>query len=785
MDLELTSHREDGMLMGFASARRWCGAGSMTNESDTVVSTRPEADTEIVDVKLAHAEFARRGSQLGSYQLLQQIGSGRAGRVFRAHDKALDRQVAIKLIYPDLFMGNATAVERFLREARLTARIQHENVVRVFGLDADRTGSPFLVMELLEGRTLQAALKAREAFPVSRIVSVGAQVLSALSAAHEHLVHRDLKPSDVFLTPTSDGEDHVTVLDFGVAKAIRDATNELTQKFRVEKLGAYAAPDMLLGDGRRDDPRQDLYSLGVILFQMAAGRLPWSAGELFDLGKVLVEGGRPRRLNAATPIERQLAEVVDRALAIRPTARWQSAHAFRSALRSVGLFVPGAFVDETYGIVRQLGKGGMSVVYLAHDVRMERLCAVKVLLVADDDDRSAVTRERFRRDGALASGVRHPNVVEVYAQGVWRGRPYIVTEYVDGSTLRERLRSADWRSFVELIRQAASALDAVHNAGIIHRDVKPENILVDSRGVVKLLDFGFARRPTSELTSSGTSLGTIGYMSPEQAADATDATGASDEWALAAIVYEALTGLRPFYERGERDDSGAVERYTDRLLNQGAPEEPKKRNATVTRDVSAVLLRALSQDVTVRFATAGEFAEALARAPAAGVLLKHAVPADGPAPSTTPAELPAASTPPRTTPRRARRAWGAGLAAAAAIAGGALLFTQPWRASERRVPSAPSRIADAAPVEVARPLESRASVAAMVSLRVEADPPGATLRFADMRLALPASLERTRGTTLEAVVEKAGFAPQGVELVFKESGTARVTLRKLAPPPPR
>jgi serine/threonine protein kinase len=604
----------------------------VTDEHDTDVSRPIEADTDVMNIEATQAAFARPGTRLGSYELVEQIGTGRMGRVFRARDTALDRTVAIKLIDPHLLHRNPQAVERFLREARITARIHHENVVRVFGLETDATGNPYMVMELLQGRTLEAAFAAPEPFTLSRIVSIGTQVLSALAAAHEHVVHRGLKPGDILLTKRPEG-DHVTVLDFGLASAIAHATDELTGESRPStEIGPYEAPDMLLGKGRRDDPRQDLYSVGVILFRLASGRFPWGRHELVDLAKVLLAGGRPPWLRTVVArVNPQLATVIDRALLLEPRARWQSAQEFRAALRSVGVFAPGALIGHTYRVERQLGKGGMSVVYLARDVRMERACALKVLHVTDADDPTGVMRERFRLDGALATRVRHPNVVEVYAQGSWRGRPLIVTEYVDGRTLREWMLDADWSGFVHIVRQVASALDAVHDAGIVHRDVKPENIVVDARGVAKLLDFGFARRSASELTGRDVGLGSLGYMSPEQAADPTDVTPVSDEWALAAIVYEALTGKRPFHDAPGRAHSAAVEHYTDRLLNEAAPAGPETLNATVTPEVSAVLLRALSQDGSARFPTAGAFAAALTSARCDGTRLiasvrEHAVP---------------------------------------------------------------------------------------------------------------------------------------------------------------
>jgi serine/threonine-protein kinase len=205
------SHEDGATCPAYASKRR--------DEAPTAT----DAESLVIEMKSSPAAPMGPGSMLGQFKLIQEIAAGGMGRVFRALDTVLDRPVAIKLIHPDFLMGNKQAGDRFISEARLTARIRHRNVVPVYHLGTDTRGNPFLVMELLQGKTLTAALEAKERFPLSRIVSIGKQVLSALAEAHEHLVHRDLKPGNIFLTPDADGEELVTVLDFGIAKALKDA----------------------------------------------------------------------------------------------------------------------------------------------------------------------------------------------------------------------------------------------------------------------------------------------------------------------------------------------------------------------------------------------------------------------------------------------------------------------------------------------------------------------------------------------------------------------------------
>src|SRR5689334_12279546 len=182
----------------------------------------------------------------------------------------------------------------------------------------------------------------------------------------------------------------------------------------------------------------------------------------------------------------------------------------------------------SYRLESQLGQGGMGTVYRAFDAKLNRPVAIKFL---SDDLADAAARRRFQREAQMASSLNHPHIVTVYDVGEFEGKQYLVTEFVDGGTLKEwaRREKRDWREVLELLVGVADGLAAAHDAGILHRDIKPANILVTERGYAKLADFGLAklaqppapseatRTMTDELTRRGTVVGTIAYMSPEQA----------------------------------------------------------------------------------------------------------------------------------------------------------------------------------------------------------------------------------------------------------------------------
>jgi serine/threonine protein kinase len=331
-----------------------------------------------------------------------------------------------------------------------------------------------------------------------------------------------------------------------------------------------------------------------------------------------------------------------------------------------------------YRVERQLGAGGMATVYLARDTELDRPVAIKVL--ADNLSADSEIRERFLREGRLAGRLSHPNVVAVFDAGEEDGRPYIVMEHVEGETLADALgRRGRFppQEAVEVMLQACAGLEHAHEAGLVHRDVKPRNLLLREDGTVKVADFGIARSGDStRLTLAGTILGTAAYLAPEQAAGE-EVGPAADVYALGAVLYELLGGSPPF-------EVDSLEELAQHY--RGEPALPvRDLPAEVPAEVEEVVMRALARLPEYRPQSAAELAAELRAALGreATTIVREREP---------PTEVL------RRPRRRARRGWAVVAAATAALAALALVLALAARPDEPADP-APAQVEPVPPAE--------------------------------------------------------------------------------------
>jgi eukaryotic-like serine/threonine-protein kinase len=264
-------------------------------------------------------------------------------------------------------------------------------------------------------------------------------------------------------------------------------------------------------------------------------------------------------------------------------------------------------VDNRYRLVRPLGSGGMADVFLAHDNILDRDVALKVMSTRYASDEEFV--ERFKREAQSAAALSHPNIVSIFDRGASEdGTYYIAMEYLPGGTLKDRIISRGAlpaRTAAAVALQIAQALRVAHERGVIHRDIKPHNILITDSGDVKVTDFGIARAASSStMTRTGSILGTAHYISPEQAMG--EPVGpASDLYSLGVVLYEMLTGRVPF----EVDTlAGVPVKHVDEQ-----PRRPREVNPEVPEDMEALTMRLLAKDPDDRPGSAAELVEELTR----------------------------------------------------------------------------------------------------------------------------------------------------------------------------
>lgn len=637
---------EDGSL---SCERCNCVFGGDTGE--TILSNNAVADQQtILASSVAHSQASgaaparsrASGVELpigklliGRYEILARLGQGGMGTVYKVLDRELDRTIALKTIRPDL-ASNAVALRRLKQETLLARQIAHRNVIRVFDLGVAEDGLRFITMEFVDGTDLRTLMDGRKGLPADEAIAILIQICQGLSAAHhEDVFHRDLKPPNILIS----ADKRVRIVDFGLARTFENTG--ITHSGVILGTPAYMSPEQALGDP--GDVRSDLFSFGVIAFDLLTGELPFPNSSLAE-SLLSRTRGRARSIEAVNPaIPAWLARIVMRCLERDPSNRYASAQEIVDDLLardvciyaapdlSSGVLPPGTMVGSRYRIEAEAGEGGMGKVYRATDLDLHRTVALKV--VRPDLASNSDTLDQLMHEISMASQISHKNVLRIHDLGEASGLRFVSMAWAEGEDLGQLLKRAGplpEERILELAIEICEGLEAAHDQGISHRDLKPSNVLLTAGGHACIADFGLAHlvdphallappppESASSLGLSASSSGTPRYMSPEQV-DGACIDHRTDIYSLGLILYEMATGRIPF------NDASVFQTMTERLTE--TPASPKLLNPALSDKLTGIILRCLEREPDKRYGSVRDLLNDLETKPEAPLALIGAAP---------------------------------------------------------------------------------------------------------------------------------------------------------------
>ncbi len=542
---------------------------------------------------------------IGKYARRELLGQGSSAVVYRAVNEDLDKVVALKVFKPNTTITRPQ-LEAHRQEAVFGARLDHPNiasVIDVIRLEADRDGTRgiAIVMEYVEGEHLDHLIERDGPVSLQRALEMTVALADAVSHAYAcGVVHRGVKSSNIIVR--LDGSP--AIIDLGTA-------------------AARGAGPRVPGTGLRSaECFADIRGLGLVLLHCLTGAKPYPEDELLAVMSSqqppgLSESAQDELRQYPLPIRDLLGSMLSDGFETPRQVR-EALHQARSILfdatqpiptsptrsgtpPTIGIFGP----SSRYRDVDRLGEGTFGMIFKAYDTQLERVVAIKVLRPEFINSPEAV--ERFHREAAAGARLRHQNIIDVITIGRDSDTHYFAMEFVDGCDLGDMLDKPGGLPLAEaagIVRQVADGLAVAHDANVVHRDMKPKNILIDHGGRAVITDFGIALvHADRRLTSTGSVIGTYHYMSPEQAM-AKPVDSRTDIFSLGVVLYECLTGVVPF------DADTPLEIM--KRLTEDVPSPPSRTNSQVPAGLDDLVMEMLAKEPDHRTVTAREVSSRLA-----------------------------------------------------------------------------------------------------------------------------------------------------------------------------
>lgn len=541
------------------------------------------------------------------YRIVEIVGRGGTGIIYHVEEIPSGRRLAMKVIDWSA-PRRSIDLARTRKEAAAAQALNDPHICRLESIE-DTDGSLCVVMELLDGTSLDLLVKGKP-LPETTVIAYARDIAAALEAAHKNAVlHLDLKPSKIMVTAGG-----LKVLDLGFGSIMKRARGQgLTATADISLSLSYASPEQVTQ--QPTDARSDVFSFGAMLYEMATGVTPFQAVTPVEVMRRIQNSApaRPSTLNAQ--LSPALERIILKALEKDRDRRYQHASeivADLAALAPDRLQIappdppPAAATRPTtigrYRIIRTLGVGSASEVLLANDPLLDRPVAIKRLRTGLGSDH---VPQLSMAEWKVLSRLHNPNIVEIFEYGEQDGSPFLVMEYVDGQTMADVIRRQSQVPLgrrLEWMDAICNALAHAHAAGVLHRDVKPANVMIGKDSRVKVIDFGIA--PTT-MGRPDVVVGTPGYISPEHlSGEAIDAR--SDMFSAGALFYELLSSRQAF-------PGGPGSGVVNAILSD-QPEPLETLVPGLDPRLIAIVNRCLEKDPGRRYANMDDVRAALAAA---------------------------------------------------------------------------------------------------------------------------------------------------------------------------